>query len=267
MIIFILLNLLVLSSQTLLPKYGFFCGKNFTVDDHHIANPLDGIDRMCQIYGICVDAMSQIDNLCFCNQQALHSLQNMHTESNIKTLFYNIILKQLGTSNCSKIYTTRELETSYGLSDTSPLNFLTFYPQHLNDYLDLPVYQNLFNKYPGMTYLYFNQYTEQEYAEFIIKYKGETCAYMKTNPYNSYLIVDYNVSRHEKIPIDKNKILVILANDYGECYSTYKMKLNFTFEAGKNKLSVIIDSLSYISIVLSLISIFIMIYYYKNQRI
>jgi len=86
--ILILLNFSFAENKNVLPIYGYYCGK----DNHNQygIQPLDDLDRQCQIHDICVAASSLID--CYCSTQLYLSVSSTVTTNMYATKVKNEIL-------------------------------------------------------------------------------------------------------------------------------------------------------------------------------
>ena len=256
--ILIFIILLITSCYTIsLPIYGNFCGRDFNIDDNHIEYPIDEIDRMCQIYYICIEAYFYAEK-CFCNQQALNNLVNIKKESDTRTLYYKIFAKEINIENCSRIYIKDELQNSYGISNTIKFNYLTFYPPYYGTVLRVPLCQDFLYDNVDNVIISYSFLNQQEYADFLIRHNNEPCAYVNSR---RYIVTDRRLcalsafSYIPKIHIQQNKILVIIAGD-SFCIPNNKIKLSFTFE---NNINPIVVAWSLFSVVLLLLIVSIII--------
>ena len=211
-----------------LNMYGNFCGRDFTMDDNHIQYPIDEIDRMCQILNICMDAYKGTNDNCFCYQQALWTLQNIYKESDIKTKFYKIILNLLDNLNCSKIYSSFDLETSFGMSNGTKYNYLTFYPPHKGAYINLARCQQFLNFEGFYTTLEIYNFSPQQYANFLLHgNEGKSWIAMADANY-------CNNNNTRQIIVEQDKIFVLKnTNRWDEAF--IKVRIQFTFEKGFTK--------------------------------
>ena len=221
----------ILSFSNAFPQYGNFCGKNFTIDDPHILYPVDEIDRMCQIYDICINAYSSNDK-CFCYQQAeLVIWRSKNVSMTTWRVFFKFVENLILSHNCSNIYNSVDLLSTYGLSNDISYNYLTFYPPHQGTYINLPLCQNYLSNIDYDPFIYYSNLTPDEYADFIIRHKNEPCSYLN----RGFLVTDIRwcsnslLNYIHRINVESNKILLLI-NSHRDCNSNVKLRLKLTFE-------------------------------------
>ena len=211
-----------------IPDYGNFCHNKI---ERHAEYPVDEVDRVCQIYYICIDAFSSKNDTCFCNQQASYLITNIEKKSDIRTVMYNYFVSNLNKMNCSVLHSN--FDNSFAISVNPTTNYFPIFgppfPLNNNDanLLEFEAHVDILSKKhrPDTTFLWLIELDSSQYGDFIIQHQEHPTAYF----HKGYLVGNFDKGHliHTK-KIDPSKILIFVNSDRnGESCLSYIFSYKF----------------------------------------